>query len=54
MKRCPVSVFASPYRPRKSTAASGRAFGNAVASWSAALWVLVVLSAVYFVGALLQ
>lgn len=53
MNRCPVSVFAAPYRPRKSTAASGRAYGDMAGACGAMLAILVLGTVVYFVGSLI-
>lgn len=52
MTRAAVSVFAVPYRPRKSTAASSRAFGVAAAFCIGLLGAIVILTVVYFVGAI--
>lgn len=52
MTRCAVGVFAAPYRPRRSTAASSRAFGDAAKVGTGFLMILVILTVVYFVGAI--
>lgn len=50
MTRCPVTVFAEPYRPRKSTAASSRAFGDAAKVGTGFLLIIVILTVVYIIA----
>lgn len=52
MNRCPVSVFAAPYRPRKSTAASARVCGHGASFCLHVLGAIAFLAAIYFVGAI--
>lgn len=53
MNRCPVSVFAAPYRPRKSTAESARAYGDMAGACGALLALIMLGTVVYFVGSLI-
>lgn len=54
MTRCAVSVFAAPYRPRKSTAGSARAFGQMAGICGAALVIILAGLALYLEAAVLK
>lgn len=54
MTRCAVGIFASRYRPSKSTAARGRAFGAAAGVCGSLLLLLLAGTILYIEAAVLK